>query len=546
MMWKSLAHNNQYRLMLLAIVCLGLVFRLYGLNWDQGGHLHPDERAIVMALDKMHLPANAQESKLLLTPESPLNPNFFAYGSLPFYLVKSLGSIAGLHDPAWAHYESINLLGRAVSAFFDVGTIVVIFLIGRELNERRLGIWAALFYGIAVLPIQLSHFYAVDSFLTFFVWSALWQLIAFSKHQRFINLILLSTLTGFAVASKVSAVMLIIPIVFTLFIKFLKSPLKLIFKSFLVIFTIVATFIVCEPYALIDYPVFKRQIAEQQAMTKDAFVFPYTLQFVNITPYWYEIKNIFLWGLGPILGALSIVGVVFFIAQTVKRPKIAEITIIIFSVVYFGVVGKFAIGFMRYMLPIYPFLCIGAGYLVSKIKRPFNWLVLILTIIWPLSFMSIYQKPNSRTTASAWIYSHVPKGTIIAHEHWDDGLPWGGPTGNYDYLELPMYEPDSSSKKWEQVEEVLTKAEYIIIASNRLYVPLMKLTDCAHLPVGRCYIKTTQYYNDLFSEKLGFVKVAEFWNLPTIPFTNWQINDFSADETFTVYDHPKIMIFKRT
>jgi hypothetical protein len=166
-----------------------------------------------------------------------------------------------------------------------------------------------------------------------------------------------------------------------------------------------------------------------------------------------------------------------------------------------------------------------------------------MVLIWPLSFISIYSQPNTRTTASSWIYGHIPPGTKIAREHWDDGLPIGGPN-YFDYLELPMYEPDNT-EKWQKINSVLQEADYIIIASNRLYTPLMKMTDCSKLPPDRCYPRTAEYYQNLFSGKLGFYKVAEFWTLPTIPLTNLQINDFSADETFTVYDHPKIMIFKK-
>jgi len=68
---------------------------------------------------------------------------------------------------------------------------------------------------------------------------------------------------------------------------------------------------------------------------------------------------------------------------------------------------------------------------------------------------------------------------------------------------------------------------------------------CAKLPSDRCYQRTAIYYQELFSGKLGFKKVAEFTQYPTIPFLNIEIDDQKADESFTVYDHPKVMIFKK-
>ena len=45
-----------------------------------------------------------------------------------------------------------------------------------------------------------------------------------------------------------------------------------------------------------------------------------------------------------------------------------------------------------------------------------------------------------------------------------------------------------------------------------------------------------EYYEKLFSGELGFSKVAEF--------SSGQ-NDEAAEETFTVFDHPVIRIFKK-
>ncbi|MBI4096901.1 MAG: hypothetical protein HY428_00605, partial [Candidatus Levybacteria bacterium] len=136
-------------------------------------------------------------------------------------------------------------------------------------------------------------------------------------------------------------------------------------------------------------------------------------------------------------------------------------------------------------------------------------------------------------------------GKILAIEHWDDSLPmWG--QENFHMTTLPLYDPDTP-EKWMSINKQLQQADFIIIASNRLYTPLMKLTQCQTLPHDRCYVQTVQYYKDLFSGKLGYKKVAEFTSYPTLEIRNWklEIQDFGADESFTVYDHPKIMIFKK-
>ena len=39
--------------LLLAVICSGAYFRTIGVDWDQGRHLHPDERFLSMVLNSM-------------------------------------------------------------------------------------------------------------------------------------------------------------------------------------------------------------------------------------------------------------------------------------------------------------------------------------------------------------------------------------------------------------------------------------------------------------------------------------------------------------
>jgi hypothetical protein len=63
--------------------------------------------------------------------------------------------------------------------------------------------------------------------------------------------------------------------------------------------------------------------------------------------------------------------------------------------------------------------------------------------------------------------------------------------------------------------------------------------------VPEIYPLTSGFYQDLFAGKLGFTKVAEITSYPTIPVFNIPISDDSAEEAFTVFDHPKVLIYKR-
>ena len=633
---------NKNKLFLILIFILAFIFRFYGINWDSGHHLHPDERMIIMVTERIHLP-KPLTFNALLSPQSSLNPKFFAYGSLPIYLLKLAGNMLSFSNPVLAHYQGLNLVGRFLSILFELGTIILIFKISKKLLLTSSYKLAALFYALSVLAIQTAHFYVVDIPLTFFITLTLYRLLKLHNKPSLKYTAYTGIAFGLALATKVSAILLIIPVLTTLFLIFIKRrSFSLIFKFLVVIFTFsFLVFSLAMPYALIDFPTFKTHTLEQSRMTKDAFVFPYTLQYVNTTPYLYQLKNMVLWGMGVPLGVISVVGAVFvgllvilnliqnlyrfwilprlnnrvkagksgmtkrnklsnnfaisparLATRSVASRQFRNLTILLsFFLPYLLVTGSFAIKFMRYWLPIYPLFCIFGEILISqmiaflrvkisKIKYkksklpayrqarhiknqkerkilhfglPFWILIFAFCIsLWPLAFVSIYSQPNTRVQATEWIKKNIGQGSTLSVEHWDDRVPM---SGEYEFLEMPMYEPDTSEQKWGTINSNLEKTDYIIIASNRLYTPLMNLTDCESLPRHRCYPKTNEYYQKLFSGALGFTKVAQFTSFPKLEIAylparqgNWklEINDSSSDESFTVYDHPKVMIFKKT
>ena len=561
------------------ILVVGAFLRLKGLNWDQGFSMHPDERTIVMISERIHWPNDGEWSKVL-TPESPLNPKFFAYGSLPIYLLRFSGFIVGFFNKTLTEYGKINLVGRVFSAAFDIATILVIYLLGKRLFPGSFlkPLISALFYALSVLAIQLSHFYAVDTILNFFIWLNILLLIMYLQRPSARLLFFIGATTGLAVATKFTGVFLLPPILLTLYLTAYKERVPLLNKStrffycfafFTLIFALF-TFLFM-PYALIDFTTYKANLLEQLRMSNDPYVFPYTLQYVNSRSYIYPLQQIFWWGLGPLLSLLSIIGL---ITLTIRFSIIVYTKILrsgplwrrewlvpaAFGISYFLIIGNSAVKFMRYYLPLYPLLSILAARLLEQIftrtkqilgthlTRALLFLTFLVTFIWPLPFTSIYQHPNTRYTASTWINQNIPPNSKIAIEHWDDSLPIFGQE-KYKFLEMPLYEPDANNKKWETVNQNLNEADFLILASNRLYVPLTKLGDCREIKIPeRCYPKTAEYYKNLFGERLGFKKVAEFTNYPRLSIINYelQINDGGADENFTVFDHPKIIIFKKT
>ncbi|TFG71327.1 MAG: hypothetical protein E4H27_04855, partial [Anaerolineales bacterium] len=163
--------------------------------------------------------------------------------------------------------------------------------------------------------------------------------------------------------------------------------------------------------------------------------------------------------------------------------------------------------------------------------------------------------------------SIVLTSSVIANEHWDDPLPqrmggrdpfwnWYQSLSSSPSTQMNNYDNDTPEKR-RSLLAWLDETDYIVLSSNRLYGSIPRL------PLR--YPFTTQYYAALFSGDLGFDLAAEFVSYPTLgncqlpdqeipfplieaKFTNrapCSISFSPAEEAFSVYDHPTVLIFEK-
>ncbi len=576
-----------YRLCFIGIILVLVASRFVGNNYDNLRHLHPDERWLVMVVGKLHFFDN-------------LNPDFFAYGSFPLYVLKAAAQLSDISfHTQYDNYDGLLVLGRNLVSILDIATAIFVFLITKKITKNTLSaLFSMLGYTLLFFPIQNSNFFIVDNFVNLLFSATLLLLIQYVEKPNWKRLLILSVAYGLLLASKITPIILLAPIVFVLIsmpfvspilhnrlllsIKFKLAQLfnslrsvidhktnhfQLLFsnlaKSFinvLLFFLIVSiTVFISMPFTLINYKQFINEISAQMVMNSNAYIFPYTLQYVDTTPYLYYLKQIAIWGAGPILSIIALGGLGLSMIQLSRYWKKRGLLQVIFqpltiylvaNLIYFIVIGRSAVKFMRYMLPLYPsiavFIGIALGFIFSYNKFPklFRWLlvgsIIVVASLWTNAFISIYLKPHSRESASLWMLQNIPPGSRLAEEHWDDRLPlFSGEL--FEYIDLPLYELPDDTDKWKLIADRLEQADYIVMTSNRLYGSLPKLADCSNHE--KCYPLTTQYYNDLFAENLNFFKVAEFTSRPSI--FGIEIIDDNADESFTVYDHPKVIIFQK-
>lgn len=199
---SSLLQSLSTLALLVVILILGAYLRFVGLDWDEGQHLHPDERFLSQVENGIS-PVDSLQA-YFDTNASTLNPNnvgfgFFVYGDLPIIVARYIGEWVGTTS-----YYDIYKTGRAFSAISDLITIVLIFLAARRLFDHRVGLLAAALYADAALPIQQSHFFTVDIFTNLFVAASFYLIARLYTQHRWVDYILFGLALGMGMASKVS------------------------------------------------------------------------------------------------------------------------------------------------------------------------------------------------------------------------------------------------------------------------------------------------------------------------------------------------------
>ncbi|HEU5423075.1 MAG TPA: DUF2298 domain-containing protein, partial [Nitrolancea sp.] len=550
------------------VICLALGLRFFGRDWDQGWYMQPDERFMVMVLtDRIHAPDIHQLGQLFDPAHSPLNPRSvdqsgrpqaYAYGSLPLFATDATAAVAGfLTRQDLNSYARVGMVGRSLSALADVITVVLAMILARRLYGRAAAPISGLLLATTVTMIQLAHFFTVDSFVTMFATAVLLAALLLVERPTRLRAIVAGLLIGAALATKISVFTLAIPVALALVLAYRQHgpPRSLVLALRRLLWTGAAAlvaFALFEPYAFWQPHAFFNDISSQWKMANGSADLPYTRQFVGTIPVRYELGNLVHWGLGPLFGIAALVALVV-VARRGRKMRPGEIILLAWIVPYFAVISTAEVKYLRYAEPIVPALAILTGGFLAALAVRWparSWrgavslgltaVVLLGTLGWALAFESIYTRPNSHLAASDWIYRNVPPGSTITAEWWDDSLPLPlanipPPQAAYKQITLDLYADRPNQQEFDYIAGFLRDSDYIILASDRLAQSIPRLPW--RYPVA------TDYYRLLESGQLGFQLVYESNVMPSLGPLHF--NDRGADESFTVYDHPHVRIYKK-
>ncbi len=452
---------------LILIVLLAATFRFTGIDWDDGHHLHPDERFLTIVVNDIKWPESNFISSYFDEANSTLNPRnmgktFYVYGDFPINVVKGVVVLMDEVVPredgqSWQGYGQAYKVGRVLDGVMDLGTLLVLFALGYRLyRDYRIALLASLLYAGTALAIQQAHFFVVDSFTAFFVTVALYFMVRMYQDGKLIDYLLAGAFFGVSMSTKLSIFTLSLVVAavgaYRLYIEseedgFAAALERTVFRLTLSAVMAIVMFRILQPTSFEGLfsiaPRWWQNAQEARSWVSGERDAPFAHQWTSRTVFWFPWKNMVLWGMGLPLGLAAWAGWGVGLWQIIRRKKWVHFVPVLWIGILFFHQGAQWVKSLRYFLPIYPMLVLMAAWflvwlwdksqetgqegLLAWTPRKAGALlvgVTLATLIYAFGFTSIYTRPHTRVEASEWIYDNVPAGAIVANETvWDDGIP---------------------------------------------------------------------------------------------------------------------------
>jgi len=531
-------------------MAVAAALRLTGVGWDSWRHQHPDERFLVMVAERLQLPRSLGEA--LDPARTPANPNnrgfdFYVYGALPPQATAALASLLGLKS-----YAGLLVVGRCLAALLDLLAVRLVIAIAERLAGASAGLLAGALYATCALPIQQSRFATCDVWGVAAVLVVAWAVVGRAV-LRPRDLLAAGAALGAAVACRPNlALAAVIPVV-AVAVAALRhareserdrpvqrelaraaAALACVGGAALVVLKVTDPGAFASVLSPLPSPRRLASLQQIAAIAGGAGQYPPNLQWADRGGVLEPLASLLIWGTGPILGVVVAVALGAY-ARRAALGGAAWLPLLAW-VLPVGAWHLAAwIAPVRYFAPLLPFCLIAAGAWLVR-RRRIAAVTLAATAVWGVSWASLAWRPYTRVEASRWLAEHLPAGSLVTSEYWDDALPLPGlGAERVGVVEMRVFEPDSAAKR-EALLEALESADAVVLASQRGVGSICRVPDA--------YPLTSEYYHLLFSGALGFSEAATFQR--RIGVGRFSLSTLGAEESLSVYDHPPVWIFRKT
>ena len=424
---------------LLAVLVLAAVLRLWGSGFGLP-HLEarPDEIEVV--------------SRAIRLLSGDLNPHFFHYPSLYFYLLGHVfAAWSGVSIALGSSMEEFLaraaldpsgfiLLARSVTALAGVMTVYGVYRVGTRLEGQATGLIAASLLSFAHLHVRESHFATTDIALTLFLIWAVYHFLEVAEKGEFRSYLWAGLFTGLAISTKY--VGLILPGVLLLAhgllhrrvagdAKWRQSARAGVGDPRLWVFAgaTAGAFVLTSPYAILDWALFSTHFKFQMSHLSGGHGVDLGIGGI------YHLRHTLPKGLGWPTFITGLMGG----AWAFWRHPGKTTVLLAFPLLFYVSTVTSRTLFLRYMLPMVPFLCLTAGWWVAQWRpqsaRVGRWsgmgAVLFLGLVPMVDVVATNRRlslVDTRIQAATWLEGEVAGDYSTVFQ---TGAHWG-------WLQLPL------------------------------------------------------------------------------------------------------------
>lgn len=352
----------------------------------------------------------------------PLSAYISTFGISVFLLWQLVtgrfSGIADMRDFYIIHSTDLLVVVRFLAVISGVLTVWLIYLIGRDLFNRRVGLTAAFFGAFDFLLVFTQHTGRVWGYMPVFIALALWTSVKLFKQDRFKNYFLSAGASLLAIANLLPGIITFVPSLVARF--FWKN--KKLWTSMVLIALGTVIILLMSPRGLgalfYRFKILSDSGLSQKIIGKSVEAEGGSISFVHR----FFDTFITLFNYAPVYFVLFLIGV--FILWRADRKKC--LFLVSFPIIYYLFIGPF-FGFgwvARTLVPFSVYFAVISAYAVNRFNEAFfknsrKFLMLFAviasapSILFSVIFDVKITRPDTRTQAISWIYNNLPENSKI-------------------------------------------------------------------------------------------------------------------------------------
>lgn len=433
--------KRKRRLFLTLILVIALALRLYGIGWglpDQWHpySYHPDEARLFGYM------ANMNPAALDFNPDDFAYPTFHVLLTGVVLLVLSKIGLVSI-VPSLAFYAShpqefaaVFLASRLITVAMGVASVYLVYEIGQNLYNQRVGLWAAFLFAIAPVHVVDSHYFTLDVPMCFWMLLVLLFSIYIYRYRDSLWYALAGIALGLATSTKypgASAALFIFTAHCLAVKKSDEGWLRCVSDSRLWMAAILSLmfFAIGTPYSVLESHRFGEDLVRTYSASA-GFIDTEVIGYNQVLAGWGQGWSKYPWVYTFIVVLPFILGwawYLFFlwaakVLFTQARRRWPIWLLFVFGLLFTLNVGRWIVQGQRYYIPLLPIIAIvtAAGYGLIRMRSYSGWcrLAWYLMVVYTLVFtISIDLKFNDTIDDGfVWAFQNIPDGATVATTLW--------------------------------------------------------------------------------------------------------------------------------